>query len=94
MPSPAWLWGRVDMRLALADEKTASVTIDNFSFNPAVLEITVGTTVTWTNRDEQGAADEPPEIVQRSGQLLVDLEPVCGSHRLLRRRPWPIGRTR
>ena len=30
----------------------AEVKIDNFSFSPAVLTIPVGTTVTWTNRDD------------------------------------------
>jgi amicyanin len=28
------------------------VTIDNFSFKPATLTITAGTTVTWVNRDD------------------------------------------
>jgi plastocyanin len=31
---------------------TADVKIDNFSFGPASLTVTVGTTVTWTNRDD------------------------------------------
>jgi len=31
---------------------TAEVTIDNFSFSPAELKVAVGTTVTWTNRDD------------------------------------------
>ena len=37
-----------------AQEKTAptEVKIDNFSFSPANLTIAVGTTVTWTNRDD------------------------------------------
>ena len=30
----------------------AQVTIDNFSFNPAVLTVAAGTRVTWTNRDD------------------------------------------
>jgi plastocyanin len=30
----------------------ASVTIDNFTFNPAEITIAVGTKVTWTNRDD------------------------------------------
>ena len=29
-----------------------AVTIDNFSFGPATLTVGVGTTVTWTNRDD------------------------------------------
>jgi len=28
------------------------VTIDNFSFTPASVTVTVGTTVTWTNKDD------------------------------------------
>jgi plastocyanin len=37
-----------------AQEKpeTTEVKIDNFSFGPAILTVTVGTTVTWTNRDD------------------------------------------
>jgi plastocyanin len=30
---------------------TADVKVDNFSFGPATLTVAVGTTVTWTNRD-------------------------------------------
>ena len=31
---------------------TAEVKIDNFSFTPAELRVSVGTTVQWTNRDD------------------------------------------
>ncbi len=31
---------------------SAAVKIDNFSFGPAELAVSVGTTVTWTNRDD------------------------------------------
>jgi plastocyanin len=31
---------------------SAEVKIDNFSFGPEILTISVGTTVTWTNRDD------------------------------------------
>jgi plastocyanin len=31
---------------------TVEVKIDNFSFGPAELTVAVGTTVTWTNRDD------------------------------------------
>ena len=31
---------------------SAEVKIDNFSFSPATLTVPVGTTVTWTNRDD------------------------------------------
>jgi plastocyanin len=32
--------------------ETTEVKIDNFSFGPAALTVPVGTTVTWTNRDD------------------------------------------
>src|SRR5260370_10536475 len=32
--------------------ETAEVKIDNFSFGPTELRVPVGTTVTWTNRDD------------------------------------------
>jgi plastocyanin len=40
--------------LASAQQKpeAAEVKIDNFSFGPATLTVPVGTTVTWTNRDD------------------------------------------
>jgi plastocyanin len=37
---------------AQAKPETMDVKIDNFSFGPAALTVTVGTTVTWTNRDD------------------------------------------
>lgn len=41
---------------------TAEVKIDNFSFSPRELTVAVGTTVTWTNRD-----DIPHTIVSTEG---------------------------
>ena len=40
--------------IATAQDKAPSleVKIDNFSFGPASLTVAVGTTVTWTNRDD------------------------------------------
>ena len=39
--------------LAKAPQPTsAEVKVDNFSFGPANLTVAVGTTVTWTNRDD------------------------------------------
>ncbi len=32
--------------------ETAEVKIDNFSFGPSELTVPVGTTITWTNRDD------------------------------------------
>lgn len=39
---------------AAAQQKTDApeVKIDNFSFGPSTLTVSVGTTVTWTNRDD------------------------------------------
>ncbi len=41
---------------------TAEVKIDNFSFGPLALTVPVGTTVTWTNRD-----DIPHTVVSTDG---------------------------
>ena len=35
-----------------AEPASAEVKVDNFSFGPASLTVAVGTTVTWTNRDD------------------------------------------
>ena len=40
----------------------AAVTIDNFSFGPETIKVPVGTTVTWTNRD-----DIPHTVVSTDG---------------------------
>ncbi len=50
--------------LAGAQQKpeTTEVKIDNFSFGPGTLTIPVGTTVTWTNRD-----DIPHTVVSTDG---------------------------
>ena len=40
----------------------AEVKIDNFSFEPQTLSVAVGTTVTWTNRD-----DIPHTVVSTDG---------------------------
>src|SRR5258707_12340600 len=41
---------------------TANVKIDNFSFGPGTLTVSIGTTVTWTNRD-----DIPHTVVSTEG---------------------------
>src|SRR5260370_14257656 len=54
--------------LAAAQEKTgtAEVKIDNFSFGPATMTVPVGTTITWTNRDDIPhtvvSTDEPQPV--------------------------------
>lgn len=51
------VWGVPDPQPAMAEVK-----IDNFSFGPNDLKVAVGTTVTWTNRD-----DIPHNIVSTDG---------------------------
>jgi Icc protein len=50
--------------LASAQQKTETteVKIDNFSFGPGTLTVSVGSTVTWTNRD-----DIPHTVVSTDG---------------------------
>jgi plastocyanin len=45
-----------------ASGPSAEVKIDNFSFGPQTLTVAVGTTVTWTNRD-----DIPHTVVSSDG---------------------------
>jgi plastocyanin len=47
---------------AAESASAADVKIDNFSFGPQTLTVAVGTTVTWTNRD-----DIPHTIVSTDG---------------------------
>ena len=39
-------------RAAQPKPQSTEVKIDNFSFGPATLTVSVGSTVTWTNRDD------------------------------------------
>lgn len=50
------------------------VTIDNFSFNPPVLTVPAGSTVTWTNRDDVPHSATSSEQPRRfdSGPLDTD----------------------
>jgi plastocyanin len=59
---------------AAAEETGAeavAVTIENFTFNPATIEIAVGTTVTWTNNDPapHTTTQEPAGSGFQSGRL-------------------------
>jgi len=49
---PFTVQGRVEAGAPQAQTQSAEVKIDNFSFTPASITIAVGTTVTWTNRDD------------------------------------------
>jgi plastocyanin len=42
----------VTANTAQSSTATTEVTIDNFSFRPQTVTVAVGTTVTWTNRDD------------------------------------------
>ena len=48
--------------VAQTQGSSAEVKIDNFSFGPQTLTVSVGTTVTWTNRD-----DIPHTVVSTDG---------------------------
>jgi plastocyanin len=56
----------IALRVGTARADDAQATIDNFSFSPPVLTVSVGTTVTWTNRDDiphtVADADHPKAI--------------------------------
>ena len=55
--------GRQRLELSAQQKpETAEVKIDNFSFGPAALTVPVGTTVSWTNRD-----DIPHTVVSTDG---------------------------
>lgn len=53
---------RVTANTQAAAPAAAEVKIDNFSFGPGTLTVAVGTTVTWTNRD-----DIPHTVVSTEG---------------------------
>ena len=59
-----WLGAGTGNFSASAQQKpeTTEVKIDNFSFGPGTLTVPVGTTVTWTNRD-----DVPHTVVSTEG---------------------------
>jgi len=44
--------GSPDSSAKTPQPATAEVKVDNFSFGPTTLTVAVGTTVTWTNRDD------------------------------------------
>ena len=53
---------RIFLAGAQLKTETTEVKIDNFSFGPGTLTVPVGTTVTWTNRD-----DIPHTVVSNDG---------------------------
>jgi len=50
--SMAPVWTHAGAVQVTKPTQTAAVDIDNFKFGVATLEVTVGTTVTWTNSDD------------------------------------------
>jgi len=56
------LAGLIKANAQQAASAAPEVKIDNFSFAPAMLTVAVGTTVTWTNRD-----DIPHTVVSADG---------------------------
>jgi plastocyanin len=52
-----------------APAATSAITIDNFSFSPAAITVKAGTTVTWTNRDEEPHSVVSSEEPMRSPTL-------------------------
>lgn len=66
---------RHEVFAASAEQKpasTAEVKIDNFSFGPAAITVSVGTTVTWTNRDDMPHTVVSTEKVFKSKVLDTD----------------------
>lgn len=65
----AALGARSSVGAAQQAPQSAEVKIDNFSFGPASLTISVGSTVTWTNRDDIPhtvvSADDPKVFKSR-----------------------------
>jgi plastocyanin len=51
---------------------TAGVKIDNFSFEPQTLTVNVGTTITWTNRDDIPHTSVSTEGVWKSKVMDTD----------------------
>jgi plastocyanin len=63
MPMPM-LSGEQAAAPVAAPVATSAVTIDNFAFSPKAVTVKVGTTVSWTNRDE-----EPHTVAAEDGSF-------------------------
>src|SRR5215475_8180164 len=55
-----------------ADSAPHAVTIDNFTFNPQRLTVTVGSTITWINKDDIPHAIASSSALFRSKALDTD----------------------
>jgi plastocyanin len=61
--SVAMLWGfEVGVPSAAEAPNSAAIVVKDFTFNPTPLTVKAGTTVTWTNMD-----DEPHTVVSDAG---------------------------
>jgi plastocyanin len=60
------------LRVQAASAATAEVKIDNFSFEPQPLTVTVGTKVSWTNRDDIPHTSVSTEGVWKSKVMDTD----------------------
>ena len=70
-PAAAHDHGEAPTAAAQPAVATSAVTIDNFSFMPAAIRVKAGTTVTWTNTDE-----EPHSVV--SGEEPMHSKTLAG----------------
>ena len=68
-PAAAHAHGEAPAAPAQPAVATSAVTIDNFSFMPAAITVKAGTTVTWTNRDEEPHSVVSGEEPMRSHTL-------------------------
>ena len=59
----------ISTRARMAAAEGTEVTIDNFSFSPTPLTVKVGTTITWTNRDDIPHSIVCPELKMKSHPL-------------------------
>lgn len=59
-----------------------SVSVDNFRFEPSTLEVSTGTTVTWTNDDaiNHTATAGTPEAPEETFDIDLPEEGATGSH--------------
>ncbi len=69
MPSPSSGSGAVSVTPTDEPITGPHVVIDNFSFNPQVITITVGTTLTWVNQDDTPHTVSSTDKVFTSGAL-------------------------
>lgn len=75
----------------MAQEKptTSEVKIDNFSFGPAVLNVPVGTTVTWTNRDDIPHTVVSTDDAKTFKSKVLDTDDKCSTPTTSSRSPSP-----